>query len=489
MEVRRFCKSSIMGLGLSALVFLSGCSHNPATGRTDFNGLMSPQQEAEIGASQHQEIIKEYGGIYNNPTIQTYVETIGQKMAAVSERRDVTYRFTVLDSPIINAFALPGGYIYITRGTLAAANSEAELAAVLGHEVAHVAARHQASRYSRGVLTQLGAAVLGAAIGSSAATQAIGMGSNLYMSSYSREQESEADALGIRYLAKTGYDLNAMSDFLRTMSLNQSVEASLKGKQEASFSYFSSHPHTPARIQQARAEAGQYQSSPSSSKRNEQTYLTKIRGLTHGESKAQGFVRRGTFFHPDIGFAFSFPDDFTLDNNPKRIVIEGRDGTIMLFDMANNAEGWNASDYIRYGWLKGDTSPPVETFAINGMNASSVQLDGSVKNQPVSVRLIAVEWSPKEFIRMQILIPNTASRAAVDDMKRVTYSLRTLSSRERQNLRPHRIELVKADRSDTAQTLAQEMDVEKLAVEQFLALNGLTPAQPIEAGRLYKVIR
>ncbi|HAJ89731.1 MAG TPA: peptidase M48 family protein, partial [Rhodospirillaceae bacterium] len=228
------------------------------TGRSEFTGLMPAQQEASIGAAQHEEIIKQYGGVYNNAKIQAYVTEVGQKMAQYSERQDVQYRFTVLDSPIVNAFALPGGYVYVTRGTLAVANSEAELAAVLGHEIGHVAARHQAARYSQGMLTQLGATVLSAAIGVPAASQAIGLGSNLYMSSYSRDQETQADQLGVRYLSKSGYDMAGMSNFLRDMNLYHTTMAQAEGKEEAQFSYFSSHPDTAGRVTQSRGEMARY---------------------------------------------------------------------------------------------------------------------------------------------------------------------------------------------------------------------------------------
>jgi predicted Zn-dependent protease len=163
-------------------LFFGGCSTNPATGNRQFTALMSPAQEIQIGASEHQKIVKQYG-LVDDPKLKAYVEEAGRKVTVDTERPDVEYKFFILDSPIVNAFALPGGYIYISRGLLALANSEAEMASVLGHEAGHITGRHSAERYSRGVVTTLGASILSAAIGSAGASQAIGLGTNLYLSS------------------------------------------------------------------------------------------------------------------------------------------------------------------------------------------------------------------------------------------------------------------------------------------------------------------
>lgn len=488
MDVHGFCKATVFSLSLFTLIFASGCSQNPMTGKSEFTGLMPAEQEASIGASQHAAIIKQYGGEYQNQKIQNYVNDIGQKMAKYSERQDVQYRFTVLDSPIVNAFALPGGYVYVTRGTLAVANSEAELAAVLGHEIGHVAARHQAARYSQGVLTQLGASVLGAAIGVPAVSQAIGVGNNLYMSSYSRDQETQADQLGVRYLSRSGYDMMGMSNFLRDMNLYQSANAALEGKQEQQTSYFSSHPDTAGRVQVARAEAGKYpvQEVPI---RSENRYLSMIRGMPYGESATQGFVRDGTFYHPDIGFAFNVPSSFNIDNKPQRIAIEGRDNSVLVLDMTKRAEARRAEDYVSRVWLKGQGSQQLDSIEIGGMPAATTAVNVNINNQPVEIRLIAIEWSANEFVRMQILIPRGASGAAVDDLKRISYSFRKMNAGDRKDVKPYQIELVTAKANDTIQSLAANMADDKGRVEQFAALNGLTPASSIVAGRQYKIIR
>ncbi len=487
MDYREFCKPLFRTVAVCALVSLAACSVNPLTGKEEFTGLMSPQQEQSIGAEQHTEIVKQYGGEYKNQAVQSYVNEIGQKLAAQSDRKDVQYHFTVLDSPVVNAFALPGGYVYVTRGTLAVANSEAELAAVLGHEIGHVAARHQAARYSQGVLTQLGASVLSAAIGMPAASQAIGMGTNLYMSSYSRDQESQADQLGVRYLSRTGYDTMAMSYFLKDMEQFLSVEASVQGKKQQSAGYFSSHPDTGGRVVAARAEAQKYQQEKATENRNQ--YVSMIRGLMFGENPAQGFMRGNTFYHPDIGFAFSVPDGFNLDNKPERIAIEGREGTILVLDMTDGKGMSSADQYVSQVWLKGRAPEGVESMDVNGMHAATTSVPVTINNQPATVRLLAIEWGTREFVRMQMMLPAGVSSAAVDDLKRITYSFHQMTNAERKLAKPYQIDLVKASVGDSVQSLASRMNVEKLPVEQFAALNGMTPAEPIVAGRLYKIIR
>lgn len=488
MDIQRFCKPVLFSVSFFALLFVAGCTQNPVTGQKEFTGLMSPQQEKSIGASQHQEIIKQYGGVYSNPAIQAYVDDIGGKMAKYSERKDVTYKFTVLDSPIVNAFALPGGYIYITRGILALANSEAELAAVLGHEIGHVAARHQASRYSQGVLTQLGATVLSAAIGVPAASQAIGLGSNLYMSSYSRGQETQSDQLGVRYLVAAGYDPLAMSNFLRAMNIDQEIESHLKGKQDMRASYLSSHPDTGQRVGESRAEAEKFQTQ-GEPLIAETRYLSMIRNMPFGDSPAQGFEKNGSFFHPDLGFAFDIPQSFHIDNKPQRIAVEGRDGSVMVLDMKKNEGVSRPEDYISNVWLKGEGRGQIETMNVNGLNAATTSVGATINNQPVEVRLVAIPWDNQDFVRMQILIPRGTSENAVNDLKRMTYSFRRLSDNDRNSIRPLRIELVKAGAGDSIQSLSSQMGVTQNKVERFAALNALTPNTPIIAGKMYKIIR
>jgi predicted Zn-dependent protease len=264
---------------LASLIVLDACSVNPATGEKQFAALMTPQQEVSVGATEHDKIIKQYG-LVNDSALTAYVNKVGQRVTRETERSDVQYKFFVIDSPVVNAFALPGGYIYVSRGLLALANNEAELAAVLAHETGHITGRHSAERYSTGVVTSLGAGLLSAAIGSSGASKAIGLGSNLYLSSYSRSQESQADSLGLRYMSRGGYDVQAMPSFLYSMQQESVLESRLAGKDTGGASYFSTHPATAERVGQTSGELSQY---PKGGDLNRSAYQSAISGLVYGD--------------------------------------------------------------------------------------------------------------------------------------------------------------------------------------------------------------
>jgi predicted Zn-dependent protease len=197
---RRWHQAAI--LAILVLPMLAACSTNPATGQQSFTGCMSDGQERNIGQQYHPQILQEFGGEYNDPAMKAYVNDIGQRLARTSERPNLNYTFTVLDSPVVNAFAVPGGYVYITRGLMALAENEAEVAGVIAHEIGHIAARHTNERYCRGIVAQLGAIGLGVLTGSGAVAEAANMGAAIYLQGYSREQEFQADLLGVRYLGR-----------------------------------------------------------------------------------------------------------------------------------------------------------------------------------------------------------------------------------------------------------------------------------------------
>lgn len=483
MDKSSFCKPVLAVLALLSLG-LGGCSTNPATGQSQFDGFMPREAEAGIGAQQHNEIVKQYGGGYKNAALQSYVNEVGQKVARNTERPEVRYTFTLLDSPIVNAFALPGGYIYITRGLLAVANDEAELASVLGHEIAHVTARHQAARYSQGLLTTLGATVVGAAVGDPNVTRALGLGNNLYMSSYSRDQESQADELGIRYLDRAGYDTSAMADFLNAMGQYTSTESRIEGDDEKEFSYFSSHPQTGDRVAQARRIAGGYPKNPT---RRQDAYLSQIRGMTYGDSAEQGFSKGSTFYHPGLGFAFDAPPGFRIINQPDQVAAVGRDGTVMVLDMAANRGGQDPLDYMINDWMRGERMNRPEAIAINGLPAATDQFPGTLRGRPVDVRVIAIEWSPSEVFRFQIAIPPNAGAGTIEGLKRATYSFRRMSQGEKASVRPKHVTVVTAKTGDTVDSLARHMAVDRGQAERFMALNNLY-GRNVVSGRKYKII-
>ena len=463
---------------------LAGCSTNPATGEQQFAALMSPQQEVNVGAKEHENVVKQFG-LYDNPALNAYVNQIGQKVSQYTERSDVQYKFFIVDSPITNAFALPGGYVYVSRGLLSLANSEAELAAVLGHEVGHITGRHSAERYSTGVVTSLGAAVIAAAIGGESASQALGVGSDLLLKSYSRDQENEADTLGIRYLARSGYDTTAMTSFLGNLQADSALEAKIDGRDAPGASYFSTHPATAERIAKTVSQAGNYQGDGQT---NRDGYLAMLNGMPFGDSAAQGFARGQDFYHTTMGFAFTVPQGFRIANQPDSVAAVSKTGAVMLFDMVSHDLSSDPAAYIGQVWMKDQPINGVEKTMINDMKAASAGFQGRVNGRPMNIRLVAIEWQPGTVARFQIAIPDGAPVALVEDIIRATRSFRVLSPSERHSIQPYKLRIVTAGVGDSVFSLAGTMPFDDFREERFRVLNGMRPDETVQAGRQYKVV-
>lgn len=480
--MKRF-KSLFLNCTILSTLVLGACSTNPATGQRQFTALMSPEQEVQVGASEHQKIIKQYG-LYSDKAINSYVNDIGKRVTQDTERPDVNYTFYVLDTPIVNAFALPGGYIYVSRGLLSLANSEAEVAAVLAHEAGHITGRHSAERYSRGVVTTLGAGVLSAVLGSEEASQALGVGSNLYMSSYSRTQETEADSLGLRYMTRGGYDADAMPKFLESLERKSALDSKLAGRSgSSSFNYFSTHPATADRVSQTRVQTGNY---ADGGKINRDQHLKAIDGMTYGDSAKQGFARGQKFYHPEIGFMFEVPEGYNIANQATQVAATSKAGSAVIFDMASNKNDLSPRQYIQ-NWVKDRKLQDLETITVNGRAGATGSFAGQMNGKAVTIRLVAIEWNDG-FARFQMAIPQNASRSLQQGLKNTMYSFRKLSAQEKKNIRPYRVKLFAAKAGDSVASVARRQPFTKLQEERFLVLNGLKPGQALQAGRLYKRI-
>ncbi|MAF67810.1 MAG: peptidase M48 family protein [Micavibrio sp.] len=473
-------------LALIGVSILAGCSTNAATGERQFTGLLSPEKEKQIGAEQHDEALKAFGGIYADKQLQNYVSEVGQRLAQYAENTGVTYKFYLLDSPVVNAFAAPGGYIYVTRGLLYHANSEAELAGVLAHEIGHITGRHSAERYSTGVLTQIGAQVASAAIGSQAASQALGLGSNLFLSSYSRGQENESDELGVRYLHKAGYDVYALSRFLQTLQMQSALEAKTAGRTQNVPSFFSTHPNTADRVTAAASIAARY--GKNDAVVNRDRHMALINGITYGDAASQGFQQGNMFYHPELGFKYAIPSGYNVQNQPSQVVASGNDGGVLILDNAANTGGLSPAAFIQNVWLKGKTAPAVENYSINGMNAATTSFKGSLNNKEMTIRIIAIAYDPKTFYRFQVAYPPNASASTINALKSATESFAKLSPNEVSGLTPLRIVTRKAGLNNSVASWAGTMPFENYKEERFRVLNGMVPSAPLRTGETYKLI-
>lgn len=443
-----------------------------------------------MGASEHPKILAQYGGAFPNAALESYVNEVGRKVAANTERGDVNYKFFVLDSPTVNAFAMPGGYIYVTRGLLGLANSEAELAGVLAHEIGHITARHSAERYSQGLVAGLGLAVLGAAVDTPGVSRAAGVGTDLVMKSYSRSQEYQADELGIRYLSRSGYDTFAMASFLNTLDANTKHEASLKsrGGGTAGAGYFSTHPQTDDRVGRASQIAASYDPSD---KVDRPAYLRKIDGLTYGDSSRSGFMRGQTFIHPELGFTLTFPRGFDVQNQPDKILAVSDNGMGVIFDGVANTLRLDPEAYLT-SWIGADKLQDIEPITINNMRAATASMTGTINGNSATIRVVAIEWSPTRIYRFQMALPGGGSAGAQEGLKRMTYSFRPITPDERARAATLRIDLVTAKTGDTVETLARQMNLQDTKddpVARFRVLNALGSKGTIKAGEVYKVVR
>jgi predicted Zn-dependent protease len=471
----------------------TGCmqARSPATGRT-FSTPISEQQEAKLGAKEHPKIMAEFGGAYDEkPGLNAYVDSVGQFVAATSERKDVKYTFTVLNSPDINAFALPGGYIYVTRGLLGLAVNEAEVAGVLGHEVGHVTARHTAERMGQAQGAQLGVlagVLLGAILGGEQGAQMGGQlateGAQVYLGQYSQDQELEADTLGVRYLKRATYDPQAMATFLAALNADTRLEARLAGNEAAADAYSmkQSHPRTADRVQQAINAAGPVTPGAMLA-RNE--YLTKIDGIVWGDDPREGIVNGRQFIHPTLGFAFTAPAGFKLRNTPSAVLGSAKNAA-MIFDLAGNNVG-DLAAYVQNEWGEGRASD-IRRLTINGMEAATGIAQGSVNNQKAIIRAIVIRFSDNRVYRFQFAAPPQAFNSVDGTFFATTESFRQLAPGEAAGYKPMRIRVVEVKPGDTIEGFAARMAMPEAKADWFKVLNRLDQGQPLQAGQLVKIV-
>ena len=477
--------TKIIPLLCVSLLLLSACSTNPATGRNQFTGLLPAQSEASIGAQEHQKVLQEYG-VYQDQNLQNYVTSIGNKIVPHTERADVQYKFFLLDSDMVNAFALPGGYVYVTRGLLALANSEAELAGVIAHEIGHVTGRHSAERYSRGVVTSLGATILGAAIDNANAAKAINTGADLYLRSYSRGQENEADNLGIRYLYRAGYDPFAMARFMQSMQMESQLQSQMTGKERPP-AFLSTHPDTGDRVSSTSQIAGSY-SANANAIVNANGYLQRLNGMTFGNSGKEGFTQGQTFFHPKIGFKYTSPRGFEIINQPNAVISKGPNGTVIIFDFDSNKNAFDPQSYLQGAWMRQEPIGAVEQISVNGMRGATALYQGTVSGQPMAIRLVAIEWQKNVFGRFQIAIPNGAPASLIEELRKTTYSFARMTDSEKNSIKPEKVVTVTARSGDSVSSLARRQPFGKWNDARFRVLNGLGPNEGVRSGQVYKLV-
>ena len=448
---------------------------------------MSEEKELQVGKQEHPKILKQFGGAYDHDTISAYVNDLGQRLAKVSEMPDLKWTFTVLDDPIINAFALPGGYIYISRGLITLAENEAELAAVLGHEIGHVTARHTAQRYSQSVLTGVGATILGVVVGGPAGDIANYAG-QAYLAGYSRDHEMEADMLGIRYMTKLGYDPKASASFFKKLADHTELEARMKGGkgQQSHYSIFASHPDTRKRIAASTKIAQGYPAELDYL--NSKTYLALLDGVDYGESIKQGIIDGQTFTHPGLRFRFEAPQGFTLVNTPGYVAATHDNASALIFDMGKKGYGaLSVKRYLIEIFANKYSLRDVQTLQVNGLEAATGVVQITNKKGVRDLRFLAIGDGDQIF-QFRFLTPPELTAQMELPFRRTTYSFERLSPREARNIRGRHITLHRTSHNDDIKSLAKRMKVEKLQEDWLRVLNREALHDGLQAGETLKLV-
>lgn len=460
--------------------------------------------DQRLGDQEHPKILAQFGGEVSDAGLRRYVQDIGLQLAAQSEQPRGPWTFTVLDSPVVNAFALPGGYIYVTRGLVALANDEAELAGVIGHEIGHVTGAHTAQRQQRAGVAQLGvlgATLLGAVVGLEGqslqalnqAGSAIGQG---YVANFSRTQEFQADSLGIRYLARTGYDPLAQADFLSSLQAQSQLQSRIAGQSfdPNRVDFFSTHPATPQRVREAVTRArSEGVDVDTSAPRRQDRFFAQIDGMTYGDSAQQGFVRDGRFIHPELRFAFTTPESFRITNAAQAVMAAGPGGAGLIFDGARDPGG-SLERYIQRDWAAGIAQQTrtgalsnLRSGRIDGMAAAQAEMPVATQQGTKLARFTVIRRD-RTLYRFLGLEPQNA-RGVGAALDRSARSFEALSASEARRYRPYEIDIYTVRRGDSVARLARQMPFDDFNEDRFRVLNSLEPGQEVSAGQKVKIIR
>jgi predicted Zn-dependent protease len=469
-------------LGLSLMfVWLSGCATNPVTGEQDIV-LMTEEQEIELGRKSHIEILKQYTR-YEDPQIQSMVDRIGQKLAAQSHRSDLNFTFTVLDSPEVNAFALPGGYVYITRGIMAYLNSEEELAGVLGHEIGHVTARHGVRQQTAQAASGAFGMIIAIATGDANLAKAGNYAGAALVSGYGRAHELEADRLGAEYLARINYDPESMLEVigvLKDQELFAQERAKINGE-TASPGYhglFSSHPENDQRLQEVIAAAKKYQTS-TPEKIDPAVYLKKLNGLTFGNSEAQGIVRKNEFFHRDLDIHLAFPEGWKLINQPNRLLGVSTDAEQLMQFVLGDSSVKDPKAYLR------KTFPGLQSGQSlgSGIYAGESSLDSPWGKR--NGRVAAIRHKGKLFVVMGV----GKSRLPESSFNATLKSIAPLTPEQQKLARGRKLKLIQARSGDTFASLAKQSNIDQFEISTLRLLNDLYPDGEPQAGQYIKIVK
>lgn len=447
------------------------------------------------GAQQNAQILNEFGGAYVGPQA-SLVTNVGRRVAGQSgvADSDRTFTITLLNSPVDNAFAIPGGYVYCTRQLLALMNNEAELAFVLGHESGHIAARHPQKRQNmatrNSVLGALGGLLVGKVVGNNGFGQllqrGIGTGAQLATLSYSRQEEYEADDLGVQFADRAGYDPRAAATILASIDAQSKLDQRSAGTSRSTPTFASTHPDAGSRVQRALNRAQQLASR--NTYRNNVAFLNALDGLPYGEDPRQGAVVGNDFKYPVGRVQFSAPQGFGISNGANAVTIAGNEGQAQFaggrFD--GNLGAYIESVFAKVGGQGNVGHSATQPTKINGIDAAYASASARTSDgKPVDVTVVAFAITPSQAYHFLVVTPQGQGLGALTPL---VQSFRRMSQQEAAAVRPRKISIVSVGPGDTVDRLASKMAFEDLQRERFLVLNGLSGENQLFPGRRIKLI-
>jgi len=469
------------------ILFLLACAVNPVTGKKQLV-LMSEAQEVALGAQSDPQIIAQFG-LYENAALQDFINDRGQEMVKISHRPDLKFHFRIIDSHIVNAFAVPGGYVYFTRGIMAYFNNEAQFAGVLGHETGHVTARHSVEQYTKSTVANvllIGGMIVSpefAAFGNEAQTAL-----SLLFLKYSRDHERQADELGVEYSTKVGYDAHKMADFFKTLkSLSEGSGGELP-------TFLSTHPDPGDRYNSVEKEATEWQVKvpKTTYKVNKDAYLKMVDGIVYGEDPRQGFVESGVFYHPELKFQFPVPSNWDLLNSPTQVQMAPPNGKALIIFTVTQGSSLQAAAQSDATNLQLTVSNSRQ-ITINGLPAMEVmssqvtQDPNTGKQSSISVKSVYIQYKNDIYVFHGVSLPQDF-QGYVSQFDRTMSGFKALTDPSKLNVRPERINVVSVKQSGTLAQALQANGVPSTRVKEFAILNGMDQTAQVTAGTMIKVM-
>lgn len=440
----------------------------------------SPQLSA--AEREHERILSSYGGAYDDPRLVALINRTVERLVAASSRPDRAYRVTILNSGVVNAFALPTGNLYVTRGLLALANDTSELSSVLSHEMAHVIARHASIREEQARQAAIVTRVV-TDMGSDPDLSALALAkSKLTLANFSRSQEFEADRIGIEIATKAQFDPLGAARFLTSLERNAALKVAKTAIDPRAQDFLSSHPATPDRVANAEAAARQTTASVGA-ERDRDNYLASIDNIVYGEDPSEGFVRGRRFLHPKLGFTFTAPEAFTLDNTAQAVIGVREGGTqAMRFDVVRVPADQKLTDYVVSGWMENVSRDSIQEVTINGFPGAAANAIGDQWKFRIYVLRFGSDVYRFIFAaRSATAETERAARESVNSFRRLTLS-------EIQAARPLRLRIVTVQPGDTSEIMAHRMAGVDRPLERFRILNGLDAQTPLQPGDRVKIV-